>query len=350
VYASLFDAHMRLAERKEAMDTLRAWAEAEVSNPLPSTRLLTMQLEEGDAKGAIVTAEAALKHLPDDPKKNAAIEFGLARAELQTGEVAKGTATIHSVLKYAEAPADLNVGAHALADAALDLPLAESSARTAITKLTDESNAWTLDENPAMLKTQSELLLDAWGTLGWVLLREHKLQEAESYLNATWQGDFNAETGEHLGDLALARQDKRAAMAAYELALAKAPTYDGMGVRRPPGPLEKQLQKHVDALQAAGVKSTVGTADDPYKKLEALRTIPLDAASGIKGTCSFRVMLRDGKVAKVETLHNQGIEGGKEMVEKAKLPPLWPSGSHATLVRYATVFCYGAVCQLALQP
>jgi predicted negative regulator of RcsB-dependent stress response len=341
---------MRLAERKEAMDTLRAWAAAEVSNPLPSTRLMTMQLEEGDAKGAIVTAEAALKHLPDDNKKNAAIEFGLARAELQTGEVAKGTATIHAVLKYAEEPADLNVGAHALADAALDLPLAELSARTAIAKLTDESNTWTLDENPAMLKTQSQLQLDAWATLGWVLLREHKLQEAGSYLKAAWLGDFNAETGEHLGDLALARQDKRAAMAAYELALAKAPTYDGMGVRRPPGPLEKQLQKHVDSLLAAGVKSTVGTADDPYRKLEALRMIPLGTVDGVKETASYRVLLRDGKVVKVEVVGNRRIEGGAEMVEKAKLPALWPTGSHATLARYGTVFCYGAVCQLALQP
>jgi tetratricopeptide (TPR) repeat protein len=349
-YPALVEAEMRLADRKAAMETLHAWATAEATNPEPSTRLMTMQLEDGDAKGVIVTAEAALKHLPNDPKKTAAIEFALARAELQTGEMAKGTATIHAVLKYADEPADLNVGAHALADAALDLPLAETSVRTAIAKLTEESNTWTGDENPAMLKKQSELLLDAWGTLGWVLLREHKLEQAGTFLNAAWLGGFNAETAEHLGDLAMARQDKRAAMAAYELGLAQAPTYDGMGVRRPPGPLESKLQKDVDALLKAGVKSTVGTADDPYKKVAALRMIPLGTFDGVKGTANFRVLLREGKVVHVEELHNDGIKGGVDMVEKAKLPALWPAESHATLARYGTAFCYGMVCQLALQP
>jgi tetratricopeptide (TPR) repeat protein len=349
-YPALVEAQMRLAERKEAMDTLRAWATADVSNPSPATQLITMQLAEGDAKAAIVTAETALTHLPNDPKKNAAIEFGLGRAEIIAGSVAKGTARIHTVLKYAEEPSDLNAGAHALADAALDLPLAESSARTAMDKLTEESITWTLDENPLILQRRSELLLDTWATLGWVLLRERKFDEAGSYLNAAWLGDLNAETGEHLGDLALARQEKRTAMAEYELAMAKAPSYDGMGARRPPGPLEKQLQKHIDALLNAGVMSTVGTQDDPYRKLESLRTIPLGTFNGLNGRASYRILLKDGKVAKVEELPNEEIQGGSDMVSKAKLPVLWPAGSHATLIRYGFIDCHSGDCGLILQP
>jgi tetratricopeptide (TPR) repeat protein len=350
-YSGLFEAQMRLAERKEAMDTLHARVSADSSNPSPATQLLTMQLEEGDAKAAIVTAETALARLPNDPKKNAAIEFGLGRAEILTGSVAKGTAMIRTVLQYAEDPADLNAGAHALADAGLDLPLAESSAAPiAIAKLTKESNTWTLDENPLTLQLRSRLLLNAWATLGWVLVRERKFDEAGSYLNAAWLGDQNAETGEHLGDLALSRQERHAALAAYELALAKAPTYDGMGVRRPPSPVEKQLQKHVDALLNAGVRSTVGTENDPYTKLESLRTIVLGTFAGLNGRASYRVLLKDGRVAKAEELQGGAISGGSAMVLKAKLPMLWPAGSNVTLVRFGYVNCHSGSCGLILEP
>lgn len=329
---------------------MHAWASADVSNPAPATQLVKMQIEEGDAKGAIVTAETALTHLPDDPKKNAAIKVGLGRAQILTGNVVKGTATIRAILKYAEEPADLNAGAHALADASLDLPLAESSARTAIAKLTEESNTWTLDESPLILQVRSNLLLDSWATLGWVLLRERKFDEASSYLNAAWLGDQNAETGEHLGDLALARQNKSAALAAYELALAKAPTYDGMGIRRPPSPLEKRLQKQVNMLLGAGVKSPVGAKDDPYKKLEALQVIPLGVFGSVNAIASYRVLLRDGKVAKVEEVRNNGISNGSELAAKARLPMLWPAGSHATLVRNGLLNCHQGTCVLMLHP
>ncbi len=77
-------------------------------------------------------------------------------------------------------------------------------------------------------------------------------------------------------------------MAIYELALTAAPTYDGMGVRRPPGPLEKRVQKHVDALEAAGVKSTVGTDQDPYNRLQSLKAIQLGPIAGSKGRASYR--------------------------------------------------------------
>jgi hypothetical protein len=139
-------------------------------------------------------------------------------------------------------------------------------------------------------------------------------------------------------------------MAAYELALAKVPSYDGMGVRRPPGPLEKQLQKHVDALLSAGVKSTIGTQDDPYKKLESLRAISLGVFGDLTANASYRVLLKDGGVAKVEEARNGGISGGSDMVAKAKLPALWPAGSHATLARYGFLDCHHGACVLMLQP
>ncbi len=64
------------------------------------------------------------------------------------------------------------------------------------------------------------------------------------------------------------------------------------------------------------------------------------------------MLLKDGKVAKVELLHAEagGVSRGADIVSNAKLPSLWPAGSQATLVRYAFLACESASCELFLQP
>jgi tetratricopeptide (TPR) repeat protein len=349
-YPILVDTQLRLAERKQAKDTLAAWAAAAPADPAPTSRLIGMLLEEGDAKGASAAAHTAIAHLPEDPKKTASIKIGLGRAEIMSGSVATGTATVHAVLKYAEDPTDLTAGAHALADASLDLPLAESSARAALDKLTVESNTWTLDENPWLLHLRSQLIVDTWATLGWVLVREHKFDEARGYLNAAILADQNAETIAHLGDLEAAHGDKRAALNAYELALAKVPTYDGMGVRNPPGPLEKRLTTETNALIRTGTASSVGTAQDPYRRLEALRQFPVEVARAPDTHAQFRLLLKDERIVKVNEVPPQMFPDGIESISNAKLPALWPPGSHAALVRDGWLQCHAGVCNLDLKP
>ena len=99
------------------------------------------------------------------------------------------------MLENTHDPGLLNDSAYELGDASLELPLAESSTRAALDRLTEESNTWTLDENPQTLRAKTQLIAATWDTLGWVLFREGKLEDAQSYIQAGWLGGPNTETG-----------------------------------------------------------------------------------------------------------------------------------------------------------
>ena len=55
-----------------------------------------------------------------------------------------------------------------------------------------------------------------WDTLGWILYREGKLDDAESYLKAAWINIQSDTVAEHLGELEVARGRKNEALTAYQ--------------------------------------------------------------------------------------------------------------------------------------
>jgi tetratricopeptide (TPR) repeat protein len=352
VYALELEVYERLAQHQEELDTLRAWVVADPADPSPVTTLMNMLVADGDAKSAASLGDAAIAQLPDDPKKTENFHIALGNAQIKAGERDKGAASLEAVLKNADTPGALNDAAYELADAGLDLPLAQRSARAVLDKLTAESDSWTLDEDANTLKGQSSLIVATWDTVGWIFFREGQLAEAQDYLNAAWTAGQNADTAEHLGEVLLARGNKAAAMVAFELALTKSATYDSMGVRRPPGPLGKDLQQRIEALTKAGVKSTIGTEKDPYKQLQAMRTIPLGDEGGKKGNvdAEYRLLLRAGKLVKAGPAGTKEIVGADKMVDKAKFDAFFPPGSQTALVRFGYVNCHSGVCELVLEP
>ena len=69
-------------------------------------------------------------------------------------------------------PGMMNDAAYELAKAGLDLPLAESTAKDALARLSAESKTWTLQENPQNTLAKSRRIASAWDTVGWVLYRQ----------------------------------------------------------------------------------------------------------------------------------------------------------------------------------
>ncbi len=114
----------------------------------------------------------------------------------------------------------MNDAAYELADANVELPLAETTARAALDKMEAESEGWTLDEKPQTLASKTRLIEATWDTVGWIYFREGKLAEAEEWVKAAWLNRQTLAEGEHLGDIALAKGDRNAALTTYELALA----------------------------------------------------------------------------------------------------------------------------------
>jgi tetratricopeptide (TPR) repeat protein len=241
----------------------------------------------------------------------------------------------------------LNDAAYELADASLDLPLAETSTRNALEKLAEESNSWTLDESPQVLVGKSRLIAATWDTLGWIYFREGKLDEAQSYAQAGWVGAPNMETGKHLGEVLAKRGDTAGALSAFEMAIASQPGYNAMGVHIEPSEEQKQVQALADALPRAGGKSH--TPLTVAQKLQELRKVQLGAANGRSGNAEYLVLLRNGKAVKAEPTGEKTLTGANEMILKANFSNLFPAGVQTSLVRVGYANCHQTVCEFMLQ-
>jgi tetratricopeptide (TPR) repeat protein len=347
VYDSIAKTQSILGKRAEAKETLRSWARVEESNPAPTTALVAMLMEDGDAAGAVVAADSGIARLPEEKKKDERLQLALGHAQIAAGLKEKGHDTLLALMKTTEDPDIMNDSAYELADANLELPLDESTTRTALDRMTKESQAWTLDENPQSLLMKSRMIEAAWDTMGWILYREGKLNEADSYLEAAWRNAQSATMAKHLGEVAEARGKKNEALTMYELAAATFSPVDMMGRKKAPGAEEKKLQAQIDALKKAGAKSTV---KDAHAKLQEIRTFPLGEANGLNGVAEYRMLLNEEKVSKAEKTGTGELEGGEARVKDAKLTELWPARSDANLVRNGMLNCHSGVCELVLMP
>jgi tetratricopeptide (TPR) repeat protein len=346
MYPVIIQLQLVMDQRKDAMDSLRAWCKADPVDPAPVAQLLNMLIADGDAKTAVAEGEAAFTRLPADGHNEYA-RIALGQAYLAAGEKQKGQAALETVLKNSQDAGTLNDAAYELADASLDLPLAESSTRDALDKLAQESNSWTLDENPQVLVSKTRLIIATWDTLGWIYFREGKLDDALSYIQAGWISMPSLETGKHLGDILVSKGDKSGALTTYELAITTQPGYNALGVRTEPSEKQKQLQALADALLRSGVKST---APIPANKLLELRTVHLGAADGRNGNAEYRVLLKDGRAIKVEPTGTKSIPGADAMISRAVFTHYFPTGIPTALVRIAYVNCHAKVCELLFEP
>lgn len=346
-YQALAQVQTIQGHRKEAEETLKKWVANDESNPVPSIRLTNMLVEDKDGAGAVAAAEAAIARLPEDKKKNGYLQLALGSAQMMAGTKEKGRATLLAVMQAAESPELVNDSAYALADAGEAVDLADAATRTALEKMGDESKTWTLDENPQVLTGKSSYIVATWDTMGWILYREGKLDQAEDYLKAAWRNNQDGEVSGHIGELLAARGRKNEALTAYELALATFPPYDMMGVKKAPGEKELKLKAKAEALKKAGAKSST---PDPHIALQKLRTIPVGPAKGLDGTAEYRLLLSGGKVERAEAVGTKVLEGGPERLKTLDLAGFWPMGSSAKLVRNGMLNCHSGVCELVLMP
>jgi tetratricopeptide (TPR) repeat protein len=350
-YGPMAHAQKMLNQRKEAKDSLQKWATLQQDNPQPSLQLANMLLEDDDPAGAVAAAEEGVAHLPEDQKKNEPLQLLLGRAQMKGRMKEKGHATLLALLNTTEDPGTMNDCAYELADAGVELPLAESTTQTALKKMVEQSKTWTLDENPQTLRSKTNYITSTWDTLGWILFREGKLDEAQNYIHAAWLNQQSSEVAEHLAEIARARGRKDEALRYLELALASFPAYDLMGVRTKPGSRQRYITERAETLRKQGAKSTPQAPyENSHTRLEKVRTVSLGPAAGLNGTSEFRLLLTGGKIAKSEKIGTKDLPGASERVKGADLNAFWPTGSDASLVRNAILNCHGGICELVFEP
>jgi tetratricopeptide (TPR) repeat protein len=345
-YSSLADAQDILGQEKEAKETLQTWASEQPDNPVPVAVLVSLLLDEGHPSDAVAAADAGIAHLPELRRGDQRLQLVAGRAQLAAGMKQKGEATMLAVLHTTTDSGMMNDVAYELADADLDLSLAESTAKAALSELTAESKTWTLQGNPQNALAKSRLIDANWDTVGWILYRQGKLAEAESYIQAAWANSATAEVGEHLAEIAEAKGNSDEALRLWELAQATIPSYQRPGVRKNPGATQKELTEHIEALRKAGAKEPL---DDLDATLKQLRTVSLGNSGGFIGTAGYRLLLGNGEILDVQKLSEKGPPVADEQIKGAKLPSFWPVGSDAQLMRNAILNCHADTCELVFE-
>ena len=356
-YGPLTQMQMQHGMRKEAEATLRKWETLGEFNPAASKMLAQMLMDDGDASAAAAEAKAALAMTPEGQDTDEQLEWLLGQAQLKAGLTEPGRKTLVDLLARTEDAGMMNNAAYELADHGLEFPLAEKSTRTAVDKMEEESRAWTLDEKPQTLKQKSQLIEATWDTLGWILYREGKKEEGQSYIRAAWLNYQSADVGEHLGEIALDKGDKNAALTDYELALATIPGYEmrlvtqGKGMTtqtaQPQSAIQKELTAKADALRKDGAKSA---APNSPAALQKLRTISLGPAQGLNGTAEYRLLLSEDKVQRATATGDKTLPAGDERLMKADFKGWMPAGSKAAVVKIVLLNCHSGVCDAVIEP
>ncbi len=305
--------HVR-SDNEGALATLHKWAEAAPEDPAPIVALMGMlHLLEQDQK-AIQVGISALTTLEKKDADLTQLRLNLADLQQRAGKKAEAAATVLPLATKVTELGQQNSVAYVLADAGVQLSSDEAVERGVLQKLDAETASWTLDEDPAVLAVQTNLLIASWDTMGWILFREGHLPEAREYIAASCR---NAS--------------------------------------------RQELMEHLRTIDAAAHRSTT---DDGGSE-QARRTFPLGSANGRHGTAELRLLLAEGKVLRSEPVVAPVIPGvapvsstnaapkladAADLVKSADLRALFPAGSGAHLVRRGIVNCAGAVCQLVLEP
>ncbi|MBE7181533.1 MAG: tetratricopeptide repeat protein, partial [Terriglobus roseus] len=178
--------------------------------------LAFVQAEREQHGEQVNTFETMLKQHPDDVR----VKVALGNALLAADRKDEAAAVAKAALDGTTDPGILNDAGYLLAETGEDLPQAEAVSRKSIGILEEKSRATTPDQMNSNSFAQSNLLIADWDTLGWILFREGKLDEAETYVTASWRNSQHPEVGEHLGRVLEQRGDLPGAVEQYRNAQA----------------------------------------------------------------------------------------------------------------------------------
>jgi predicted Zn-dependent protease len=340
LYSVVIEKQLQEKRRTAAKETLKFQIEHQPEATSPALTLAQLLVQDGQPGEAIAVLEAASKRAPDD-SLHGRVMAQLGGAQLKAGEKEKAEATLGALLRNTNDPGLLNDAAYALANASLDLDLAEKSAGKAVDTLSAQSSSWTLDGDVKTQTATTRMILSAWDTIGWVLFRQGKLDEAKGYIQATWQSRPSSEVGLHLGQIFEAQRDKRTALGIY---------LEAQQTNRDSSKdVTDELKRRIDVLIKAGVVLSDKEKTDLHISLEKSRINNPDHVTGI---ADYEILLSGGKSVDVRSMRDAAthIAGGEAKISGSNFTNWTPPGSTAKLRLRALLNCHHEACTLERLP
>ena len=319
---------------------LLAYAKAAPDNAQAVLFVGGQLLSANDVDDAVEVYKAGVKSIPD----NKLIKVELGSALLREGKKEEAITDVEQALDGASDADVLNDGAYVLvsAESGALLPLAEANARKAVEALEAESAATPIESVNAGTFRRTNLLFEAWDTLGWVFFAEGKDALAEEYVHASWRNSAHSEVGLHLGEILEKKGDEKGAMRVYEMALSRTPPSST-------SPTVTELHRRVGRLKGMGVP-----VQDlfPDLALQDQRTYHVPRPTGVKGSGVFVLQNSSAKTERVAMMSgDEAVRGIGEALGRLDLRLGVPKESHALLLRSGVLFCStAAMCDFVLTP
>lgn len=338
LYAGMLIAH---GELDEALTTLKAYFNQNATDQQVDLMLASIQ-----AKNSVPDAIATLRHASDALPDHPLLQAELANYLIANHQESDAVALMEKLLATKiDDPNVLNDAAYALAQANADLPLAEKQSRKSLEMLADESgDAEVSEANPATFQ-HSYLAAASWDTLGFIFLKEGKLDEARDYLEAAWRNQPRMEDSLHYGELQEAIGDPKEAMRIYALA---PPSSSNLGSSA--AGAYDEIKRRMERLETQGVPLP---KMDRNSALQQERTFKLKlAAMNSYWTGTYRLQLDASGIDGAMQVSGIAREGVVEAIKQLGLPHLAPNDYAGFIVRDAVISCSAGKteCELVLMP
>jgi len=338
-YEAMIWTEMHLGHKDEVLPTLQQMVTAFPDDPAVKVSLGAEWMSRQEYAKAVPVFAEAVKSKPD----NKAYALQLGNAQLKAGMKSDGEATLKGVLKGSDDNAGfLNDAAYELADAGLDLQLSEESCRHSLELQDAKLQSIDLNSVSNVEFGLVNLLHSTWDSMGWILYKEGKLQEAATYLKPSWVLSQSSVVGYHLGKVYEAMGKEQEALETYELALrTQAP---GSG-----GESEAKEMKERALQLAAGQKLDHGSKET--EELLKMRTVELPEFVKGYNTADFNlVWSANGFEDAAFVTGDDSLRPAIGMLKKLKPAQPFPRDSKAKVVRRGIMACSDITksCQMVL--
>lgn len=334
----LADAQTRSGDASGARRTVQDFFDRHPDNAQLGRYLAGLERNANDSAGALKTLETAAEHNPDDLN----IRMEMSQVLVDLNRMDEAAAAAKSALDGTDDPMVLNDAAYTLSETGIDLPIAEEASRKSVAHYEEKSATVTTEAANSKAFVEADLLLASWDTLGWILFKEGKLDQARAFISAAWRASLTSEVGDHLGQIDEAVGHKDEAAADYTLAQVDMKRNTSPAVRR-------HIVESIARLKAAGAKPGPANAT---QALQDLRTYKIKRPAGASGWGAFRLVISTAGVIESQQMSGeQHLAAIKPVVDAMKFPELLPPDSKAHLLRSAVVSCsMGTTCEVVLVP
>jgi tetratricopeptide (TPR) repeat protein len=338
VVRQLADAENRAHDPEGARKTVQQYLDRHPDDAEAAVYLYHLETLADNKQDALKTLEIAAKNNPDNRFLRAQMSYALVALD----RMPEAAAAAKSALEGASDAYILNDAAYALGETGLYLAVAEDASRKSIKMLEEKSASFTTESANQGTFLMTSTLAAYWDTLGWILFKEGKFEDAQSYISPAWRVSLEPECGDHLGQIYEAEKKKKEAAKVYGLAETALKEGSDPDSRR-------HIEESLDRLEAEEVESEHDTGS---QALQDLRTFKIDRPKDTSGWGTFRLEVTTAGVIESQQMSGEKpLDNVKLALAAMKFPEMLPPDSTAHLLLSAVIDCsMGTKCDVVLVP